>query len=89
MSVLSEDDLNPRDLSDDELVRAWDLWCDLAQVTNDSDPAYTHGVFIGVEPSALPGSANRVSGLDVLHSPAPSPGHRRRRQSSRVSGRDG
>ena len=53
MSMLSEDDLNLRELSDDELVRAWDLWFDLAQVTNDSDPAYSHGVFVGVdEPSA-------------------------------------
>ena len=49
MSMLSDDDLSLRDLSDDELVRAWDLWFDLAQVTNDSDPAYAHGVFAGVE----------------------------------------
>lgn len=59
MSMLSEDDLNLRELSDDELVRAWDLWFDLAQVTNDSDPAYTHGVFVGVEPPSVPGSEAR------------------------------
>jgi hypothetical protein len=46
MPMLSDDDLNLRDLSDEELERAWDLWFDLAQVTNDADPAHTHGVFI-------------------------------------------
>ncbi len=45
MSMLSEDDLNLRDLSDEELALAWDLWFDLAQATNDLDPPYTHGVF--------------------------------------------
>ena len=49
MRMLSEDDLNLRELTDDELVRAWDLWFDLAQATNDWDPAYSHGVFVGVE----------------------------------------
>lgn len=45
MQTLSDDDLNLAELSDDELVLAWDLWFDLAQATNDDDPAYTHGVF--------------------------------------------
>jgi hypothetical protein len=45
MPMLSEDDLNLRDMSDDELDAAWDLWFDLAQTTNDSDPLYSHGVF--------------------------------------------
>lgn len=45
MSQLSEDDLNIRDMSDEELDLAWDLWFDLAQSTNDEDPPYTHGVF--------------------------------------------
>jgi hypothetical protein len=45
MPQLSEDDLNLRGLSDEELDLAWDLWFDLAQTTNDDDPAYTHGVF--------------------------------------------
>ena len=27
---------------------AWDLWFDLAQSTNDADPPYTHGVFVGM-----------------------------------------
>ena len=46
MPMLSEDDLNLRDMSDEELDAAWDLWFDLAQTTNDSDPPYTHGVFV-------------------------------------------
>ena len=45
MPMLSDDDLNIRDLSDEELALAWDLWFDLAQTTNDDDPPYTHGVF--------------------------------------------
>ena len=46
MSALSDDDLNLRELDDAELARAWDLWFDLAQHTNDSDPPWTHGVFL-------------------------------------------
>ena len=46
MQMLSEDDLNLRDMTQEELERAWDLWFDLAQHTNDADPAYTHGVFL-------------------------------------------
>lgn len=45
MAMLSEDDLDLRDLSEEELALAWDLWFDLAQTTNDADPPYTHGVF--------------------------------------------
>lgn len=45
MTMLSEDDLNLRNMSREELVAAWDLWFDLAQTTNDADPPYTHGVF--------------------------------------------
>ncbi len=46
MQMLSEDDLNLEELSDDELAAAWDLWFDLAQETNEFDPPYTHGVFV-------------------------------------------
>ena len=46
MSMLSEDDLNLSELTDEELDRAWDLWFDLAQSTNVWDPPYTHGVFV-------------------------------------------
>ena len=51
MQMLSEDDLNLRELSEEELERAWDLWFDLAQTTNDQDPPYTHGVFMLAEQS--------------------------------------
>jgi len=53
--MLSEDDLNLLELSDEELALAWDLWFDLAQTTNDDDPAYTHGAFQTVAPN-LPGT---------------------------------
>jgi len=46
MELLSEDDLNLADMTREELDRAWNLWFDLAQSTNDSDPLYTHGVFV-------------------------------------------
>lgn len=49
MAMLSEDDLNLRGMSDDELERAWDLWFELAQATNEWDPPYEHGVFVGIE----------------------------------------
>jgi hypothetical protein len=46
MEMLSEDDLNRAEMTREELDRAWNLWFDLAQTTNDSDPLYTHGVFV-------------------------------------------
>jgi len=46
MELLSEDDLNLKGMTREELDRAWDLWFDLAQATNDFDPPYTHGVFV-------------------------------------------
>lgn len=48
MQMLSEDDVNLRELSDEELDLAWDLWFDLAQATNDWDPPYSHGVFVNL-----------------------------------------
>jgi len=45
MELLSEDDLNLKDMTWEELNRAWDLWFDIAQATNDFDPPWTHGVF--------------------------------------------
>ena len=45
MQMLSEDDLNIRDMNREELDAAWNLWFDLAQSTNDADPPYSHGVF--------------------------------------------
>ena len=52
MSMLSEDDVNLANLSAEELDAAWDLWFDLAQSTNDSDPPYSHGVFVNARMSA-------------------------------------
>jgi hypothetical protein len=48
MQMLSEDDVNLRELSAEELELAWDLWFDLAQTTNDWDPPYSHGVFVNL-----------------------------------------
>lgn len=56
MEMLSEDDRNLAGMTDEELALAWDLWFDLAQATNESDPPHTHGVF--VQP------AGRVGGDD-------------------------
>ena len=48
MQMLSEDDRNLKEMTAGELALAWDLWFDLAQTTNASDPPYTHGVFEGL-----------------------------------------
>lgn len=50
MKMLSDDDLDIRDLTREELDQAWDLWFDIAQSTNEDDPPYTHGVFVGLGP---------------------------------------
>jgi len=43
---LSEEDLDLRNLSEDELIAYWNLWLEQAQATNDLDAAlYSHGVF--------------------------------------------
>ncbi len=43
---LSEEDLDLRNLSDEELVVYWNLWLAQTQTTNDEDEAlYSHGVF--------------------------------------------
>ncbi|MFH0945792.1 MAG: hypothetical protein V2A76_11390 [Planctomycetota bacterium] len=48
---LSSEDLDLRNLTDDELFAYWDLWLEQAQATNDLDEfSYSHGVF-QVEPS--------------------------------------
>lgn len=49
MKMLSDDDLDLAGMTDEELAAAWDLWFDLAQATNDFDPMWTHGVFVGME----------------------------------------
>lgn len=43
---LSEEDLDLRNLTWEELVAYWNLWLLQAQATNDTDPPYTHGVFV-------------------------------------------
>jgi hypothetical protein len=43
---LSEEDLDLRNLSDEELIAWWNLWLEQAQATNDLDAhLYSHGVF--------------------------------------------
>jgi len=43
---LSEEDLDLRNLSDEELAAYWNLWLEQAQATNDEDAVlYSHGVF--------------------------------------------
>jgi hypothetical protein len=43
---LSEEDLDLRNLSQEELIAYWNLWLLQAQATNDLDEAlYSHGVF--------------------------------------------
>jgi hypothetical protein len=43
---LSEEDLDLKNLTWDELLRWWDLWLRQAQASNDLDEAYySHGVF--------------------------------------------
>lgn len=43
---LSDEDLDLRNLTDEELEAYWNLWLLQAQITNDADRAlYSHGVF--------------------------------------------
>ena len=66
MPMLSDDDVNLCDLSAEQLDAAWDLWFDLAQTTNDSDPLYSHGVLINAltstshERSAIVGTTSQT-----------------------------
>ena len=62
MPMLSDDDLDLEGMNDDELARAWDLWFDLAQTTNDVDASYSHGVFVRLadDPGARPPEEDRV-----------------------------
>jgi hypothetical protein len=44
---LSEEDLDLRNLTEEELLAYWDAWLRQAQVTNDLDEdEYSHGVFM-------------------------------------------
>ena len=43
---LSEEDLDLRNLSEEELIAYWNLWLEQSQATNDLDEkSYSHGVF--------------------------------------------
>jgi hypothetical protein len=43
---LSDEDLDLRNLTEEELVAYWNLWLEQAQATNDLDEdTYSHGVF--------------------------------------------
>lgn len=47
---LSEEDLDLKNMSDEELFAYWDMWLLQAQATNDVDRyTYAHGVFV-IEP---------------------------------------
>jgi hypothetical protein len=47
---LSEEDLDLKNLTDEELYACWNAWLERAQATNDADThLYSHGVF-QVEP---------------------------------------
>jgi hypothetical protein len=53
---LSEEDLDLRNLSQEELIAYWNLWLEQAQATNDLDEAlYSHGVFER-DPTSPPGA---------------------------------
>jgi hypothetical protein len=44
---LSEEDLDLRTMSEEELCAYWNLWLEQAQVSNDLDAnEYSHGVFM-------------------------------------------
>jgi hypothetical protein len=47
---LSEEDLDLRNLSDEELYACWNQWLEQAQATNDQDAdTYSHGVFTNLK----------------------------------------
>jgi hypothetical protein len=47
---LSEEDLDLRNLNDEELVAYWNQWLEQAQATNAADErTYSHGVFACAE----------------------------------------
>jgi hypothetical protein len=68
MEMLSEDDLNLRQMTPEELDLAWDLWFDLAQATNDFDPPYTHGAFVLCQPQ--PAGSPVAEALEGMSAPA-------------------
>jgi len=50
---LSEEDLDLRNFTDEELVTYWNQWLEQAQSTNAADAhAYSHGVFAYAPPDS-------------------------------------
>ena len=44
---LSEEDLDLRNLTEEELIAYWNAWLEQAQATNEQDAdSYSHGVFV-------------------------------------------
>ena len=68
MQMLSEDDRNLKEMTTAELARAWDLWFDLAQATNDSDRPYTHGVFAAISAAGVEAGRVRSRSPDIAES---------------------
>jgi hypothetical protein len=57
---LSEEDLDLRHMSDEELAAYWNAWLEQAQITNDVDAhTYSHGVFTLEPPMAKRPTASR------------------------------
>lgn len=60
---LSEENLDLRNMSEEEIQAYWDIWFRQAQATNDLDKyAYSHGVF------ALPGFLMKPHMEDITRS---------------------
>ncbi len=59
---LSEEDLDLKTLTEEELDAAWTAWLQQAQATNDQDrTAYSHGVFTHEPPWTT--EPRRISGF--------------------------
>jgi len=59
---LSEEDLDLRNLSREELLAYWDQWLLQAQVTNADDRrSYSHGVFMLIEEPEAAAGQQRVA----------------------------
>lgn len=51
---LSEEDLDLRNISEEELFIYWNMWLEQAQITNDIDKySYSHGVFTYVDTDSV------------------------------------
>lgn len=70
---LSEEDLDLRNLSEEELIAYWNQWLELAQQTNDADAhSYSHGVFESEPPLGLRSARQRpAEGRSSLRDPRP------------------